>query len=117
MGGNTGVAVNVRRGLFRLWIIGSAVWFCGWLIYLRASCVHANETSLGDTKNVFDPLFCPTGFFGSFDPVVNNFMTRPEQFSVFDVLNIIGSGLFVPAIVLIIGRGTLWVFEGFGSRS
>jgi len=33
------MALRVARGLFRIWIIASIIWFVGWLWYLWAMCM------------------------------------------------------------------------------
>ena len=40
--------LNWRRGFFRLWILFSASWIMGWIIYLMAFAIREGMRSPGD---------------------------------------------------------------------
>jgi len=51
--------LNWRRGFFRLWVLGSASWIMGWLIYLLAFALRGGVRSLGDLLAIPILLFGP----------------------------------------------------------
>ena len=52
------MAVNWRRGLFRVWLLFSAAWLMGWIIYL---IMHGLQ---GGFKTTGDFLVIPVLLFG-----------------------------------------------------
>ena len=52
-------AVNWRRGLFRVWILISAGWIMGWMIYLMLEGVQGSFTTRGDFVEIPILLFAP----------------------------------------------------------
>jgi hypothetical protein len=50
--------VNWRRGLFRVWLLISAAWMMGWIIYLVMDWLH------GGFKTTADFLEIPVLLFG-----------------------------------------------------
>jgi hypothetical protein len=40
--------VNWRRGLFRVWLLLSAAWLMGWIIYLLMEGLHGSLRTTGD---------------------------------------------------------------------
>ena len=51
--------LNWRRGFFRLWILFSASWIMGWLIYLIAAAIREGMRSPGDLMSAPVLLFGP----------------------------------------------------------
>ena len=51
--------VNWRRGLFRVWILISAGWIMGWMIYLMLEGVQGSFTTRGDFVEIPILLFAP----------------------------------------------------------
>jgi hypothetical protein len=54
------MALRVARGLFRIWIVASIVWFVGWLWYLWATCTLKHVP--GTPENEYTQL-CYTSLF------------------------------------------------------
>jgi hypothetical protein len=44
--------VNWRRGLFRVWLLLSAAWMMGWIIYLIMFGLHGGFKATGDILTV-----------------------------------------------------------------
>jgi hypothetical protein len=51
--------VNWRRGLFRVWLLLSAAWLMGWIIYLIMFGLHGGFKTTGDFLEVPVLLFGP----------------------------------------------------------
>jgi hypothetical protein len=51
--------VNWRRGLLRVWILLSAAWIMGWLVYLILSGIQGGFQSSGDFLAIPVLLFGP----------------------------------------------------------
>jgi hypothetical protein len=51
--------VNWRRGLFRVWLLFSAAWMMGWIIYLIMYGLHGGFKTTGDFLEVPVLLFGP----------------------------------------------------------
>jgi hypothetical protein len=51
--------LNWRRGFFRLWILFSASWIMGWIIYLMAFAIREGMRSPGDLLAIPVLLFGP----------------------------------------------------------
>jgi hypothetical protein len=100
--------MNWQRGLLRVWVVGSLVWFVGWIIYIAATCELKHVP--GDAEGVLTTL-CYTGFSG--------WMTQYGSFTALDYASIAASGLSVPAAALLAGIGISWAVNGFhaGPRS
>jgi hypothetical protein len=90
----------LRRGLFRIWLAASGVWFAGWLFYFWHTCHPRTNLPL---------TYCRLLFF-------DDWLKQPEYFTVGDYLNIILSGLVVPITSFIVGVAGLWAVAGFKAR-
>jgi len=91
--------VNVRRGLFRLWIVAGVLWIVGWLVFIWTTCsVFANGQA----------AFCYTDFSG--------WQTEWGGFTLWDYARIAEVALGVPALVLAVGWATLWALSGFAKK-
>src|SRR5664279_2240680 len=51
--------VNWRRGLFRVWLLFSAAWIMGWIIYLILYGLHGGFKTTGDFLVIQVLLFGP----------------------------------------------------------
>ncbi len=51
--------VNWRRGLFRLWLLISAAWIMGWIIYLALVGIQGGLKTTGDLMELPVLLFGP----------------------------------------------------------
>lgn len=100
--------MNLKRGLFRLWLLGSGIWLAGWFIFIWATCELKQYPGSGDKPWEAYVQICYTGF--------SSWMTQVRNFTVWDYASIVGSGLAVPVAALVIGLGVLWVKDGFKSR-
>lgn len=88
--------MNFRRGLFRLWIIASLVWFVGWLGYLWAFCE-------------------PTGYSGfvKFCSSSSSFW----NFGFWSYESIAAMGIGPAMAAFILGLAGLWAAKGFQAKS
>jgi hypothetical protein len=93
--------MNLRRGLFRLWLVASCAWCVGWLIYFGHTCQPRANVPL---------IYCRL-------LLLNDWVHHSENFTVDDYLNITLSGLAVPVAAFILGLAGLWAVEGFKTRS
>jgi hypothetical protein len=96
--------MDVRRGLWRLWILASVLWagFHGWLFW--DNCIPGSD---GD-------LWCPTWLGDKRLP--SDLVLGLRQFGYGDALRI-AAWLFGPPVAcLIIGLGFFWVGDGFSER-
>ena len=50
---------NLRRGLFRVWLLFSAAWMMGWIIYLILYGLHGGFKTTGDFLKIPVLLFGP----------------------------------------------------------
>jgi hypothetical protein len=94
--------MNLRHGLFRTWLVGSLVWFCGWLFYVWYTC--EDRIIPGDPGHYH--TFCRTSLFDDWE-------TQPKDFTFWSYLSILGSGLALPLAAFVLGLGFLWAAEGF----
>jgi hypothetical protein len=53
------VAINWRRGLVRIWLLVSAAWIMGWVIYLLLHVLHGGFKETGEFLAVPVILFGP----------------------------------------------------------
>jgi hypothetical protein len=51
--------LNLRRGLFRLWLLLTVGWIMGWTIYLLMEGIQGNLSTTRDFLNVAVLLFGP----------------------------------------------------------
>lgn len=51
--------VNWRRGLFRVWVLMSAAWLMGWIIYLIMVGIQGGIATTADILEVLVLLFGP----------------------------------------------------------
>ena len=56
---NEPTLINWRRGLFRVWILFSAAWLMGWLVYLIMQGLTGGLQTLGDFLQIPVLLFGP----------------------------------------------------------
>ena len=93
--------MNLRRGLWRLWIIASCIWVIGWLAYVWSTC-----TMLPGAGGPF--MICHTSpFWPGF--------TEMGMLTVRDYLDLAIGALVGPAALLVVGLATGWVAAGFRS--
>ena len=97
--------MNLRRGLFRIWIVASLIWFVGWLWYVRATCIQSVAAGKQGTSIV---QFCYTSLY-------SDWMGQPQDFTFWDYASIGATGIGIPFAVLILGGGILWAADGFRS--
>jgi hypothetical protein len=90
--------MNWRRGLFRLWIIGSVLWATGYVVYFWRSCGY----------NQIGELWCPTGY--------EDWIGHLSYFGLLDYGRHAAWAVGFPIIVLVIAAAFLWVFKGFGPK-
>jgi hypothetical protein len=88
---------NLRRGLFRVWVVASLCWVGAWLGYVWATCV----TPPGQTV-----YFCRIGLF-------DDWMKQITYFTFWDYLTFAVSTLSVPIILLTLGSAVWWAVNGF----
>jgi hypothetical protein len=90
--------MDVRRGLWRLWILASVLWvaFHGWRFWDK--CIPGSE---GD-------VWCPIGH--------DDWVRDLRYFDYADVLRNTAWIFGPPVACLIIGLGVLWVGDGFSER-
>ena len=95
--------MNLRRGLFRVWITGSLLWMGGWLIFVWLSC---------DRRNIPEPLggghaiFCRTS-------LLDDWMTQTRYFDFTDYGHIVGTALGPPVAFLAAAYALGWIIRGF----
>jgi hypothetical protein len=53
------LAVNWRRGLFRVWLLFCAAWLMGWIIYFIMYGLHGGFKTTGDFLEIPVVLFGP----------------------------------------------------------
>ncbi len=100
--------MNLRRGLFRIWLVGSCAWFFGWLIYIWETCQQ--RIIPGDSEHWKQyQTFCRISLF-------DDWTKQPQFFTVWDYLNLAASGLALPIAALILGLAGLWAAAGFKAR-
>lgn len=56
---NEQTLINWRRGLFRVWVLMSAAWLMGWIIYLIMVGIQGGITTTADMLEVLVLLFGP----------------------------------------------------------
>lgn len=92
--------MNVRRGLFRLWIVASVVWVAIWFTFIWATCTtHANG----------QVTFCSTDFSG--------WQSEWGGFTFWDYARIAEIALGIPVLILALGSALLWALSGFSKKS
>jgi hypothetical protein len=95
--------VNARRGLFRLWIVGSAIWIVGWSIYVWNTCWAA-----ADAKDPF--VICRTSLF-------SGGMREVRAFNLSDYVDLAVSVFLIPVGTLVGGLIIAWIVVGFKRAS
>lgn len=93
-------AMNWKRGLLRMWALGSLLWLGGWLFYVWESCRLVALPGGQEHREM-----CFTSLF-------DDWMSQPGYFGWWEYLRIAISGLSVPLAVLLIGCGVWWVRLG-----
>jgi hypothetical protein len=92
--------MKLRRGLFRVWLVASCVWFAGWLVYVWHTCQpQGSQLSVYCRMSLFD-----------------DWVKQPQYFTLSDYASIIVSGLAVPIGAFILGLAALWAADGFMER-
>lgn len=90
--------MNWRRGLLRLWLVGTAVWLIGWAIFIRLTC-H----TLPDGK-----LMCqaaPGGWVAGWG-----------EFAAWSYVELLLLGLSVPAGIFVMGFVAARLVRSFKSE-
>jgi hypothetical protein len=95
--------MNLKRGLFRVWLVASGVWVAGWLIYIWATCDLKHVP--GDEPPNQYVTVCYTNFSG--------WMTQVSYFTIWDYGSIALSALAVPVGAFILGFCAFWAANGF----
>jgi hypothetical protein len=94
-----GWRVDFRRGLFRAWLAGSAVWIIAWPVYVWNTCWTG-----GDPKDPF--VLCYTSLF-------SRGMREVGSFNLEDYLDFAFSPLAVPILALVGGLIVAWIMDVF----
>jgi hypothetical protein len=76
---------NWKRRLFATWAIAALVWFGGWLLYIRQTCL---------AEGPVDAKWCYTNLFSA---------AMSDRFSIWDYVTIVISGAAVPILMLLFG--------------
>jgi hypothetical protein len=76
---------NWKQRLFATWIVATLVWFGGWLLYIRKTCI---------AEGPVDAEWCYTNLFSA---------SMSDHFSIWDYVNIVISGAVPPVLVLLVG--------------
>jgi hypothetical protein len=92
--------MRFRRGLFRAWIVLSALWIASWAFYIWDSQLVATEDKTGRQ-------------FVGYHTDFGRGWTEPKDFSASDYLSLAGIGLGIPVVVLGLGSAIGWVIAGF----
>ena len=93
--------MNIRRGLFRVWILASACWITGYIWYFWAHCFRLQD----------DTLMCMESY--GYDD-----WAKPlSYFTFIDYLRIAGIVLSGPVIVIALGAAISWAVTGFRQKS
>jgi hypothetical protein len=86
--------MNLRRGLFRVWIAATFLWLAAYALYFWSTCFYSAD----------DTLMC---WIGDED------WTRPiSGFSIRDYVRLSMIGLSVPLGTLLVGYVCKWVARG-----
>jgi hypothetical protein len=98
------VPMNFRRGLIRLWIVGSVAWIVAlWIDYYLKGCLVIGS----DYPSEYWGLQCP-------DPTnaATNYWNYPVR-----LLDLVLLTFGVPALALAAAFGVGWIIIGFGKQS
>jgi hypothetical protein len=76
---------NWKRRLFATWAIAALVWFGGWLLYIRQTCL---------AEGPVDAKWCYTNLFSA---------AMSDRFSIWDYATIVISGAALPVLMLLLG--------------
>jgi hypothetical protein len=96
--------MNVRRGLLRLWLFASTLWFISWAAYVWLSRIEAVEDTTGQS-------------FVAFHTDFGKGLKAVSDLALGDYLSLAAIGIGIPLAVLILGCGAWWVAAGFKSKS
>jgi hypothetical protein len=94
--------MNRKRGLSRIWLLGSSLWIAGWLVFVWQSCVPqagASPISLG-------LMFCRVSLF-------DDWMMQPRYFGFTEYGYIVGTALSLPVLCLVLGCIVWWIASEF----
>jgi hypothetical protein len=92
--------VNVRRGLWRLWIAASAFWVGFWVWHYFKAC---------------SPLIRPDGSADEILCDTNEVSGNVVRLAPFDLLQVTEITIGIPIAVLGIGLIVAWILRGFRS--
>jgi len=95
--------MNLRRGLFRVWLVVSVIWLAWWGTYLWNSRLEATEDKTGRQFVAFH-----TDFGVPWREV--------RDFGFVDYLSVLAIGFGIPLLVLAVGCGLTWAAAGFSAR-
>jgi hypothetical protein len=101
--------MDLNRGLFRVWVVVSLIWFFGWLGYVWTTCEvkHIPGSAQNEPWKEY-VKFCYTG--------LGEWMTQVQNFTFWDYASIAGTGVGVPIVALVLGLSFLWAADGFRKR-
>jgi len=95
--------MNLRRGLFRVWIAGSLLWIGAWFLFVWQSCIPQDiPAPLGGGR----AMFCRTS-------LLDDWMAQPRYFGLTEYSHIVGTALVLPTVCLAVACGIGWVAKGF----
>jgi hypothetical protein len=91
--------MNIRRGLYRVWIVASVLWLAGFSWYFwNYYCFYDGGTVL-----------CWTG--------EENIFAALSEFSLRQYASVVANALLLPFLTLILGYAFAWVARGFLSTN
>ena len=91
--------MNLRRGLFRCWLVVSGVWLVAYVWYLWAHCWYLSD----------DTAMCWLGYSDWAKPI--------SYFTLLDYVRLIAIALGVPIAALVLGAASWWAIIGFGHQN
>jgi len=120
--------MNVTRGLFRLWLVLSALWMASVAVLFLTSeglparprppgqCVAAKSADecAGLLEKAGKNPFDAYGFVGS-EPVYGGLAAGGEESNEFK--RFVGLAFGPPGLVFLIGGGFVWAFKGFAKST
>lgn len=93
--------MNLRRGLLRIWAVGSILWLIGWPAYLWESC----DPVVGTASFTHPPIeICRTGL-GDWKAV--------DDLTLGDYASDVGVAFALPIGALALGYAVAWAVRGF----
>jgi hypothetical protein len=90
--------MNLRRGLFRLWIAASLLWLIAYVAYLWSRCIYMDTTD-------GTMLWCWSG--------EGDWVGSPRYFLIAAYARLFAIAVSVPLGMLIVGYALAWIVRGF----